>query len=85
MWALSLLIEWAHTKTEKNSDQGGNWTHDLRIRSPPLYRLSYKVRREQIVGTEVVIVTAMNMYKYKEGLRFFANFGRVALIFEQTY
>ena len=42
--------EWAHTRTEKNSDQGGNWTHDLRVRSPPLYRLSYKVRREQAVG-----------------------------------
>ena len=36
-----------------------------------LYRLSYKVRREQVVGTEDVKVTAMNMYKYKEGLRFF--------------
>ena len=34
----------AHTRTEKNSDQGGIWTHDLRIRSPPLYRLSYKAR-----------------------------------------
>ena len=41
-----------HSRTEKNSDQGGNWTHDLRVRSPPLYRLSYKVRREQAVGTE---------------------------------
>ena len=29
-----------------------------------------KVRREQAVGTEDVKVTAMNMYKYKEGLRF---------------
>ena len=54
-----------------NSDQGGNWTHDLRVGSPLLYRLSYKVRREQAVGTEDVKVTAMNMYKYKEGLRFF--------------
>ena len=35
-----------------------------------LYRLSYKVRREQAVGTEDVKVTAMNMYKYKEGLHF---------------
>ena len=52
---------------EKNSNQGGNWTDDLRVRSPPLYRLSYKVRREQAVGTEDVKVTAMNMYKYKEG------------------
>ena len=41
-------------------------THDLRARSPPLYRLSYKVGREQAVGTEDVKVTAMNMYKYKE-------------------
>ena len=39
-------------------------------RSPLLYRLSYKARREQVVGTEDVKVTAMNMYKYKEGLRF---------------
>ena len=47
------------------------WTHDLRVRSPPLYRLSYKVRREQAVGTEDVKVTAMNMYKYKERLRLY--------------
>ena len=46
-------------------------THDLRVRSPPLYRLSYKVRREQAVGTEDVKVTAMNMYKYKERLRLY--------------
>ena len=32
--------------------------------------LSYKVRREQAVGTEDVKVTAMNMYKYKERIRF---------------
>ena len=38
--------------------------NDLRVRSPPLYRLSYKVRREQAVETEDVKVTAMNMYKY---------------------
>ena len=36
---------------------------DLRVRSPPLYRLSYKVRREQAVGTEDVKVTAIKMYK----------------------
>ena len=35
------------------------------------YRLSYKVRREQAVGTEDVKVTAMNMYKYKERLRLY--------------
>ena len=40
-------------------------------RSPPLYRLSYKVRREQAVGTEDVKVTAMNMYKYKESFRLY--------------
>ena len=32
------------------TDPGGNWTHDLRIRSPLLYRLSYKTRQEQAVG-----------------------------------
>ena len=58
-------------ETEKNSDQGGNWTHDLRIKSPLLHRLSYKVKREQTVGTEDLKVTAMNMYKYNEGLRFY--------------
>ena len=42
---------------------------DLRVRSPLLHRLSYQVRREQAVGPENVKVTAMNMYKYKEGLR----------------
>ena len=34
-------------------------------RSPLLYLLSYKVRREQAVRTEDLKVTAMNMYKYK--------------------
>ena len=41
------------------------------LEGPPLYRLSYKVRREQVVGTEDVKVTAMNMYKYKERLRLY--------------
>ena len=59
-----------HTRTEKNSGQGGNWTHYLWVRSPLLCRLGYKVRREQAVGAEDVKVTAMNMCKYKEGLRF---------------
>ena len=36
-----------------------------------LRRLSYKVRREQAVGTEDVKITAMNMYKYKERLRLY--------------
>ena len=58
-------INWEWLK--KNSDQGGNWTHDLRVRTPLLYRLSYKVRSEQAVGTDEVKVTAMNTYKYKEG------------------
>ena len=40
----------------------------FQVRSPPLYRLSYKVRREQAVGTEDVKVTEMNMYEYKERL-----------------
>ena len=35
------------------------------------YRLSYKVRREQALGTDDIKVTAMNMYEYKKGLRFF--------------
>ena len=47
-----------------------------------LYRLSYKVRREQAVATEDVKVTAMNMYKYKGYI--FTNVGRVALIFQRT-
>ena len=33
--------------------------------------LSYKVRREQVVGSEDVNGTAMNMFKYKEGLRYY--------------
>ena len=41
------------------------------VRSPLLYRLSCKVRQEQVMGTEDVKVTAMNMYKYKERLRFY--------------
>ena len=60
-----------HKDRMKNSDQGGNGTQDLRVRSPPLYRLSDKVRREQAVRTEDVKVTAMNMYKYKERLRLY--------------
>ena len=43
----------------------------LGVRSPPFYRLSYKVRREEAVETEYVKVTAMNMYKYKERLRLY--------------
>ena len=35
--------------------------------------VSYKVRREQAVGTEDVKVTAVNMYTYKEGLRFYKH------------
>ena len=70
MWALALVMEMAHTRPEKNSDHGGNWTHNLQVRSPLFDRLSYKVRWEQAVGTEDVKDTAMNMYKYKEGLRF---------------
>ena len=35
------------------------------------YRLSYKVRREQAVGTEDVKVTAINMYKYRDRLRLY--------------
>ena len=42
-----------------------------------------KGANEQAVGTEDVKVTAMNMYKYKEGLRC-ANVGRVAFIFQQN-
>ena len=48
-------------KNRKNSDQGGNWTHDLQVRTPLLYRLSYKVRQEQAVATEDVNVTEKNM------------------------
>ena len=44
----------------------------------------FQTPREQAVGTDDVKVTAMNMYKYKERLRFFANVGRLALLFEQT-
>lgn len=41
--------------------QGGNWTHDLRVWSPLLHRLSKKVRREQVVEIEYVEFTAMSM------------------------
>ena len=71
MWVLALLMEMGPHKDRENSDQGGNWTHDLRVRSPLLYRLRYKVRRKQAVRTQDVKVTTMNMnmymYKYKEG------------------
>ena len=84
MWSARFLSHMNHvsvsptdgngpTQGQKNSDQGGNWTHDLRVGSPPLYRLSCKVRREQAVGTEDVKVTAMNMYKYKERLRLYKS------------
>ena len=58
--------------------------HDLWVRSPPLYRLSYKVRREQAVGTEDVKVTAMNMYKYKERLRLYKRWPCSSYIFKQS-
>jgi len=37
-------------RTEKYSDQGGNWADDLGIRSPLLYSLSYKTTPEQTKG-----------------------------------
>ena len=41
----TLVLEWGpHTTTEKKSDQGGIWTHDHRIGSPLLHRLSYEAR-----------------------------------------
>ena len=43
-------------------------------------KVSYKVRREQVVGTEDVKVTAMTCTSTKRGY-VFTNFGRVALIF----
>ena len=58
--------------------------YDLRVRSPPLYRLSYKVRREQAmgnVGTEDVKVTTMNMYKYKERPPLQSGFGLCLVVF----
>ena len=53
----------------RKGPRGRNWTHDLQVKSPLLYRLSYKVSWEQAVVTEDVKVTAMNMYKYKDCLR----------------
>ena len=41
------------------------------LETPPLYRLSYKARREQAIGSEDAKVTAMNMYKYKERLHLY--------------
>ena len=77
MWSASFLPLMNYVSV---THHGGNWTHDLRVRSPLLYRLSYKVRREQAVGTEDVKVTAMNMFKYKEGLCFCSSVGRAAVI-----
>ena len=37
------------------------------------HRLSYKVRREQVVGNEDVNGTAMNICRYKEGLHCISN------------
>ena len=68
MWSAGFLPHMNHvsisptngngpTQEEKNSDQGGNWTHDLRVRSPLLYQLtqSYKVRPEQaLVGLMLI-------------------------------
>ena len=71
MWVLALQMEMGPHKDREKLWPGWNWIHDLRVRLPLLYRLSYKVRREQAVGTEDVKVTAMNMCKYKEGLRFY--------------
>ena len=58
-------------------------TFAVRVRSPLLYRLGYKVRREQTVGTEDVKVTAMNMYKNKEGLRFYKSWPWSTLYFNR--
>ena len=80
-------MEMGPHKDREKLRPGWNWIHktfglDYRCM---LYRLSYKVRGEQAVGTEDIKVTAMNIYKYKEGLvRRFTNVGRVALLFQQT-
>ena len=43
-------------------------TNRIRLGILDMFGLSYKVRREQAVGTEDVKVMAMNFYKYREGL-----------------
>ena len=64
---------WALGPTDGNGPTQGQRKTLTRVGIEPttFYRLSYKVRREQAVGPDDVKVTAMNMYKYKEGLRFF--------------
>ena len=54
MWALALLMEMGPHKDREKLWPGWelNRSHDLRVRSPLLYRLSYKVRQEQAVGSE---------------------------------
>ena len=69
--SVSPTMELGPHKDRENLWPGWEWTHDLRVRSPPLYQLSYKVRREQAVGTEDGKVTAINMYRYKERLRLY--------------
>ena len=50
IWWIVRYLRWSTASgpstqvQRKNSDLGGNWTHDLRIRSPLLHRLSYKAR-----------------------------------------
>ena len=48
---------------EKISDLGRNRSHALRIRSPLLYRLSYKARREKGVGISGQIGSVQGKYQ----------------------
>ena len=42
--ACALVMEIAHTTVEKNTDQGGNWTHNLCIRSLLLIHLFSQIK-----------------------------------------
>ena len=73
-------MEMGAHKDRKTLTRVGIEPTTFRVRSPLLYRLSYKVRREQAMGTDDVKVTAMNMYKYKEGVRFCLKFSEHIII-----
>ena len=52
------------------NDRNKFWPgRELNPRPSLLHRLSHKVRQEHIVGNEDVNCMAMNMFKYKDGLR----------------
>ena len=63
-----LCWNWAHTRTKKNSDQGGSWTRDLWIWPRLLHWLSHQARTGAGPGYLTSIFTRTNSARPKPSL-----------------